>query len=68
MADGRWQKTPAGNVTAPYGYMETRLNEVKMHMKGLGIRHSPSTPMWPQGNAEVSFLTSHWREQSEQPT
>ena len=25
MADGRWQKTAAGNLTAPYGYMETRL-------------------------------------------
>ena len=26
MADGRWQKTAAGSLTAPYGYMETRLN------------------------------------------
>ena len=25
MADGRWQKTAAGSLTATYGYMETRL-------------------------------------------
>ena len=28
MADGRWQKTAAGNLTAPYGYKETRLKQV----------------------------------------
>ena len=29
MADGRWQKTAAGSLTASYGYMETRLKETK---------------------------------------
>ena len=30
MADGRWQKTAAGNLTAPYGYMETRLQGLSL--------------------------------------
>ena len=26
MEDGRWQKSTAGGLTAPYGYMEARFN------------------------------------------
>ena len=28
-------------------------NEFKAYMKELGIQYDPSTPLWPQGNAEV---------------
>ena len=28
-------------------------NEFRTYMKELGIKHSPSTPLWPQGNAEA---------------
>ena len=33
MADGRWKKTAAGNLTAPYGYMETRLYTVPVEFE-----------------------------------